>query len=273
MILLFATTGKYLGFDFPLSLSLTIPPAVGYASVYESDHLASSRLDSRAPFISSLATNIVLMALTGGSLDFLFSKRPNSMVSGAHLVDPAGRVHPSRVGLRPYLQYCQRNHVRGPRIPTFQPTEIQCSLESGAIYCISVLVYVAAVSVWNPLMDQHVILVSPLSLHCKVRIVMSNTALSSEIDQRPRRCSASNNGVANTFLLYILQRLMCHRTLHQYSSSSGLVLDVALRIQIRARAGVKTFPARVRSLPGPHLIFAFPALLVPPARATFRCLN
>ncbi|KAJ7783978.1 hypothetical protein DFH07DRAFT_789743 [Mycena maculata] len=100
----------------PILLLLTTT-VIGYLSVYEDEYVISSHyLDFRVAFIMSVVTNVALMALTAGRIWWI---RRDACV----LLESAS--------VRMYT------------------TVIAIILESGALYCISVLIYVISISVLN----------------------------------------------------------------------------------------------------------------------------
>ncbi|KAJ7464299.1 hypothetical protein B0H11DRAFT_2240695 [Mycena galericulata] len=102
------------------ALLLLATTVLGCVITYKND--TSGRFDVRTPFILSLVTNLVLTFLM------------------------AGRIWWIRRGVTTHLEsaYAGSYHAR-----TYD-TVIAIILESGAIYCISGLVYVVVVSVWDP---------------------------------------------------------------------------------------------------------------------------
>ncbi|KAJ7116218.1 hypothetical protein C8R43DRAFT_1038363 [Mycena crocata] len=95
-------------------LSITV---LGYIYAYEEDYLDSTRFNSRIAYLMSVFTNVLLMMLTAGRIWWI--RRAASVLSESSWV-------------RRYN------------------TVIAIILESGAFYCLSVVIYVAAGSVPSP---------------------------------------------------------------------------------------------------------------------------
>ena len=70
--------------------------------------------------------------------------------SGAHLVDPERGNWRVRAFPRSHVQYCNRDHASSSFIFLVTNTDGSFRLESGAIYCISMIIPVISVSVLDP---------------------------------------------------------------------------------------------------------------------------
>ncbi|KAJ7108236.1 hypothetical protein C8R44DRAFT_803845 [Mycena epipterygia] len=98
-------------------LMLLITTVLGYISTYKDDYSQSgSYIDSRIPFLLSILTNVLLMALTAGRIWWI--RRDACIV----LESSSLRVY---------------------------NTVIAIILESGAIYCLSITLYLISATVWN----------------------------------------------------------------------------------------------------------------------------
>ncbi|KAJ7679450.1 hypothetical protein DFH06DRAFT_1465526 [Mycena polygramma] len=99
------------------SFILAATAAVGYLAAYEDNVGAANYIDSRLPFVMSFATNIVLLALTAGRIWWI---RRNACL----VLEPA--------------------HTRKYN------TALAIILESGAIYCLTILIYLISYTMTYP---------------------------------------------------------------------------------------------------------------------------
>ncbi|KAJ6467696.1 hypothetical protein C8R47DRAFT_1152462 [Mycena vitilis] len=100
------------------SLMLATTTVVGYLAAYEDNVGAATYIDSRLPFVTSFATNAVLLALTAGRIWWI---RRNACL----VLEPA--------------------HTRKYN------TALAILLESGAIYCLTLLIYLISYTINNSL--------------------------------------------------------------------------------------------------------------------------
>ncbi|KAJ7172782.1 hypothetical protein C8R43DRAFT_1208790 [Mycena crocata] len=125
---------------------------LGYIYAYEEDYLGSTHFNSRIACLMSGVTNVLLMMLTGTltsgfiqPVAGLQCSKPDGY-GGSGERPPSYPNLPGFTGTTRLLLSCALSSI-----PVILPTTSNDErLESGAFYCVSVLIYVAAGSVPNP---------------------------------------------------------------------------------------------------------------------------